>query len=63
MVTECGREECSNQLTLGSDAFERGQPITDNPYPADTLAHQNWRDGFHLAEREAKSPLRRSSKS
>jgi hypothetical protein len=50
LVTEWGREECSKQATLGSDAFDRGQPVTGNPYPAGTLAHQNWHIGFHSAE-------------
>jgi hypothetical protein len=62
-ITEWSRDECSKQATLGSDAFGRGQQITDNPYPADTLAHQNWCEGFHAAEREKKSALRWSSKS
>ncbi len=33
-------------VSEGSDAAERGEPSTSNPYPLETLQHRYWLDGW-----------------
>jgi hypothetical protein len=58
-VRSCGLDESIKLRALGGDAFERGQLITSNPYPANTLAHQSWHEGFCAHRDHAYKNLRR----
>ena len=37
----------------GRHARDRGDPITANPYPADSDEHRIWERGYQIPDREA----------
>jgi restriction system protein len=44
----------------GFAAYQAGRGLADNPYPADSCAHQHWQNGWSHARDEARRQARQS---
>jgi len=44
----------------GRHARDRGDPITANPYPADSDAHATWDRGYRMPDEEARVASRKA---
>ncbi|GJE51801.1 hypothetical protein GOFOIKOB_4865 [Methylobacterium tardum] len=40
----------------GRHARDRGDPITANPYPAESEAHWTWERGYRMPDAQAQDP-------
>lgn len=41
----------------GRHARDRGDPITANPYPADSEAHRTWERGYRMPDAQAQETV------